>query len=164
MTGRRIYGEKQTKKYKRTASFQLAVLVFIQSGFHKEEFIFFVFGAFAHLPYPDTVFIRKCSVFARLFSSLSAAQVARLKNSLCFLTLCRERRFGVPSVPQARNNKLNTAVSKPLREGTEKDENGDYFGRRQYQDTARPKERREKTIINIPYAKSYGIKKRSSSY
>ena len=23
-----------------------------------------------------------------------------------------------------------------LREGTEKDENGDYFGRRQYQDTA----------------------------
>jgi hypothetical protein len=40
----------------------------------------------------------------------------------------------------------DVAHSEALRAGTEKDENGDYFGRRQYQDTARPKERREKTI------------------
>ncbi len=63
-----------------------------------------------------------------------------------------ERRDAVPYNGSHKTQSVYDVItSAALREGAEKDENGDYFGRRQYRDTARPKERREKTITNIPY-------------
>ena len=80
-----------------------------------------------------------------------------------YIINCRERRDGVP---YGEFIKTQLFLMKLLqrhsnREDEETDENGDYSGRRQYQDTARPKERREKTIIKNSLSKSDGIKKRS---